>query len=114
MEMATLKLSTQEFEALFNQFSNTEFSTAINQEAKDLMKEAENSEQFRAVTGGFFQKVMKSVSLGGIEFKVTGMIMLVAFLMGYKYATENGAKDPPLDQAAIDKFLKDLDPDNQK
>lgn len=81
-----MMFTKEQFDGIFGAFSDNEFVSELNKEARELFKIAEQSESFKSTVGQWIQQALSSLTLGGVTPKPVAMIVLVSFLLGMKHS----------------------------
>lgn len=104
-----MTFTSSQIEEAFRLFNNEQQAGELNRSARELLPLAEASEAFKAMAGVFIQKFGESFTVAGFKHKSIHMIILATFLLGYRYRDQQGAGDPPIDEALMQRMLKQIE-----
>lgn len=104
-----------QIDQMFREFAN-DGQKELSREARRILKDARESEHFRAVVVGFQIELLKSITAAGVLADPMAMVVLLSFMMGHKWAEQHGAgvsSEPAIDQSVIDRMLKGMEEDTK-
>lgn len=102
-----LPTTKEELEVLFRDHWGEKDTTSMR-DLKPLFQLAKESEAIRGVAAGGLQMQMTGVSLGGINFAPTLVLILMGFRLGCIWSGGKSVdpSDPIVEPTAMDAFLK--------
>ena len=112
-----MQITLAELNAMFSRLNDETFNRELRGEVRELLKIAENSENFRAVSHGLFVKLMESITIAGVAPKPFMASLLSFLVLGYRHAGSGvqaqlpaPADEPiPLTPEDIEKMRREID-----
>jgi hypothetical protein len=80
-----LPQTREQIDELFQQFQDDNFVRRHKSNAADLYRVARDSEQFKAITGGFLSQILQSITVMGVTPEPLGKMVLLMLSMGAEY-----------------------------